>query len=86
MRRRPAAAEKQSDGSYVLKLSDLDDFVHGLKSALAKCRLEIKELRAAEGISDGVAALSAFGVIPEVRRSGTQDVRAGMLPRRNGTP
>jgi hypothetical protein len=66
-------------------LSDLDDFVHGLKSALAKCRLEIKELRAAEGISDGVA-LSAFGVIPKVRRSGTQDVRAGMLPGRNGTP
>ncbi len=75
--------EKQPDGSYALKLIDLDEFVHGLKSALAKSRQENKELRAKYGVTpDGAEALAPFGEIPKAQRPGTQDVRAGLLPRR----
>src|SRR5260370_5546050 len=51
--------EKQPDGSYTLKLVDLDEFVHGLKSALRKERETIKELRAKYSVTDdGAEALT----------------------------
>ena len=57
--------EKQPDGSYTLKLVDLDEFVHGLKSALRKERETIKELRAKYSVmDDGAEALTPFGEIP----------------------
>jgi len=63
---------------------DLDEFVHGLKSALAKSRQENKELRAKYGVTpDGAEALTPFGEIPKAIGGRTApDVRAGLLPRR----
>src|SRR5258707_5853255 len=63
---------------------DLDEHVHGLRSALRKQRDDNKALRAKFGISpDGVEALTAFGEMPRANASRTAaDVRAGLLPRR----
>jgi hypothetical protein len=78
--------EKQPDGSYVLKLIDLNEHVAGLKSALRKSREEIKELRAAGGMPDSASALTPFGEMLKVLNTRkAPDVRAGLLPRR-GTP
>src|SRR5258708_1438911 len=46
--------EKQPNGSYTLKLVDLDEFVHGLKSALRKERETIKDLRTKYSVTDDV--------------------------------
>jgi hypothetical protein len=72
---------------YRLDLIDLDEFVHGLRSALRKQRDDNKALRAKFGITpDGAEALAPFGVMPRAHAGGTvPDVRAG-LPPRSGTP
>jgi hypothetical protein len=76
-----------SEHGFRLDLADLDDFVHGLRSALRKQRDDNKALRAKFGISpDGAEALAPFGVMPGANAGRTTpDVRAGLLPRR-GTP
>src|SRR5258707_9435477 len=76
-----------TERGYRLDVSDLDEFVHGLKSALRKERETIKELRAKYSVTDdGAEALTPFGEIPRARRGGpVPDVRGGQLPRR-GTP
>ena len=75
-----------AEHGFRLDLIDLDEFVHGLRSALRKQRDANKELRAKYSLTDdGAEALAPFGEIPRARRPGTQDVRAGLLPRR-GTP
>jgi hypothetical protein len=74
-----------SEHGYRLDLSDLDDFVHGLKSALRKERETIKELKARFGVTpDGAEALAPFGEIPGANEGRTvPDVRAGLLPRKS---
>jgi hypothetical protein len=78
---------RDAEHGFRLDLSDLDDFVHGLRSALRKQRDDNKALRAKFGISpDGAEVLGPFGVMPRGNASRTTpDVRAGLLPRR-GTP
>lgn len=73
-----------AEHGYRLDLIDLDDFVHGLRSALAKERQRIKELKTKYGVTpDGVEALAAFGEMPlAVGGRTVPDVRAGLLPRR----
>src|SRR6266478_9473507 len=80
--------EKQADGTFALVLSDLESYVAGLKSALAKCREEKKELKARFGVTpDGAEALSVFGGIPKTLGGrAAPDVRAGLLPRRATAP
>lgn len=80
--------EKQSDGRYKLMLEDFGDLedVRGLRSALKKCREELKELRATGGMPDAVAARTPFSEMLRAKGIGSApDVRAGLLPRR-GTP
>jgi hypothetical protein len=73
-----------SEHGYRLDLSDLDEFVHGLKSALRKQRDENKELRAKYGLPDAAEALAPFGVMPRANASkALPDVRSGLLPRRD---
>src|SRR6266404_7240080 len=76
---------KQADGTFALMLSDLESYVAGLKSALAKCREEKKELKARFGVTpDGAEALSVFGGIPKaIGGRAAPDVRAGLLPRKS---
>jgi hypothetical protein len=76
-----------AERGFRLDLIDLDQFVHGLKSALTKSRQENKELRAKFGVTpDGAEALAPFGEMPKANASRmVPDVRAGLLPRR-GTP
>jgi hypothetical protein len=61
---------RDAEHGFRLDLIDLDDFVHGLRSALAKERQRIKELKAKYGVTpDGVEALAAFGEMPLAKAS-----------------
>jgi hypothetical protein len=73
-----------AEHGYRLDLIDLDDFVGGLKRALAAERELNKEIKAnSGGTLDGLAAMSVFGVMPNLAKTKpTPDVRAGLLPRR----
>jgi hypothetical protein len=72
-----------AEHGFRLDLIDLDEFVHGLKSALAKSRQENKALRAKYSVTDdGAEALSVFGGIPKAGTKPPPDVRGGLLPRR----
>jgi hypothetical protein len=74
------------DHGFRLDLIDLDEHIGGLKRALAKERELNKEIKANGGTSDGLAAMSAFRVMPALTKTKpAPDVRAGLLPRR-GTP
>ena|SRR6266404_897283 len=74
-----------AEHGYRLDLIDLESYVAGLKSALAKCREEKKELKARFGVTpDGAEALSVFGGIPKaIGGRAAPDVRAGLLPRKS---
>ncbi len=74
-----------AEHGFRLDLADLDEFVGGLRSALAKCRDEKKELKAKYGVTpDECEALAPFGEIPKARGGrAAPDVRAGLLPRRD---
>ena len=71
-----------------LDLADLDEHIGGLKRALAAERELNKEIKAnSGGTLDGLAAMSVFGVMPNsAKTKPPPDVRAGLLPRRRGTP
>ena len=71
---------------FRLDLIDLDDFVGGLKRALAAERELNKEFKANGVMPDGIVAMSRFSGMPTMTKTKpTPKVRAGLLPRR-GTP
>ncbi len=77
-----------AEHGFRLDLADLDEHIGGLKRALAAERELNKEIKAnSGGTLDGLAAMSVFGVMPPLAKTKpTPDVRAGLLPRRRGTP
>lgn len=79
--------ELQLDGTYKLKLIDLDDFVAGLKSALRRERELNRACKVAGVTPDGCEALKPFAGTAKATTTtrSTADVRAGLLPR-GGTP
>ncbi|SRR5258706_1939052 len=79
---------RDAEHGFRLDLADLDEFVGGLKRALAAERELNKEIKAnSGGTLDGLAAMSVFGVMPNsAKTKPPPDVRAGLLPRRRGTP
>jgi len=76
------------DHGYRLDLIDLDEFVGGLKRALAAERELNKEIKAnSDGTLDGLAAMSVFGVTPNLAKTKpAPNVRAGLLPRKTPRP
>jgi hypothetical protein len=77
-----------ADAEYGYRLDcDLEEIVHGLRSALKRERELNKNIKAnSGGTLDGFAAMSMFGVMPNpAKTKPTLDVRAGLLPR-HGTP
>jgi hypothetical protein len=77
-----------TERGYRLDLADLDEFVGGLKRALAAERELNKEIKAnSGGTLDGLVAMSRFGAMPAMTKTKpTPDVRAGLLPRKAPRP
>jgi len=76
-----------AEHGYRLDLADLDDFVGGLKRALAAERELNKEIKANGVMPDGLVAMSRFGgTLDTAKTKPAPDVRAGLLPRKAPRP